>query len=138
VVGEAVQRFALFGGIGNQPSLAQHDHRAVVHGMVERRTRQHETIHQRYRYANGGAFVERMQHPAGRRAMNVDLIFVAHVQRRNHERLSFQDKTYVAEKTFVENCVHLLFVVQAALGQPLYLSPVRWVIFFHLIHIFTG
>src|SRR5690349_4069919 len=91
---------------------------------MERRPRQHESIDQRYRDANVDALVERTQHPASGRSVNVDPVAYAGVPGRNDVRLSVEDKSDVADKTLVEDRVDLSFVVDAPLREPPDLGPV--------------
>src|SRR5579863_6862352 len=56
---------------------------------------------------------------------------VAAVASRDDERLSINYKADVADETFVENGVDLLFVVDAALGEPAHLRPFGGRVGFH-------
>ena len=56
------------------------------------------------------------QHAAGGGAVNVEAGILAAVGGRDHEGLAVDDETDVAEKSFIEDAVHGLAIVDAAIG----------------------
>src|SRR4029077_9696958 len=106
----------------HQTSFAEHDHGAVVHGMMENRARQHESIYQRDGYADVDAFAGGAQHAARGRSMDVELVAEAGITGGNDERLPVDHEADVADVAFIENGVNLLLVVSSALGETPHLG----------------
>src|SRR5262249_55038424 len=96
----------------------EHDHRAVVHRVVEGRARQHQTVEQRHRDAQGSARGDRAEHAAGRRAVQVQALVDAGVDARDHEGLPVRHEAHVAHEPFVEDGLDRLALVARAFGKP--------------------
>ena len=84
--------------------------------MMEGRTGQHKTIHQRYGNAQINSGPQRAQHAAGLRSVDVKLVVSARVARRYHIRLAIDGETSVADEAFIKNLIDGFAIVYTALG----------------------
>src|SRR5579872_7010766 len=100
--------------------------------MMEDRTREHESVHKRDRYANVDAASGRTQHAARGRPVDVELVAKARIAGRDREWLAVDDKADVTDVAFVENAVNLIFIVGAALGEAAHLGAIGGGISVHL------
>src|SRR5712692_7511236 len=93
--------------------------------MVESGTRQHQTVEQGHRDTDFHSAGERLQHPAGGRAMNEKFVPRTSVACGDHERLAIDDEADMAEKACVKNFVNLGAIIYAALRQAFDLGARR-------------
>ena len=91
--------------------------------MIEYRASEHESVEQGDGDADGHAFLHLTQHAAGRGTMDVEAIVFASVRGGDHKRLAVGDETHMAQKTFVENAIRGLAIIDAALGFADETSP---------------
>src|ERR1019366_9322079 len=96
---------------------AQHDHAAVVDGVVEGRPRQHEPVHQGHGEADIEPVAERAQHAAGGGTVEEYLVARARVAGGDDVRLAVDGEADVADEAFVEDGVDFGFIVNAAFGK---------------------
>src|ERR1041385_2860017 len=82
--------------------------------MMKRRLRQHQTVEQRYRDADGNPLLHVFQHPAANRAVDVQMFADTRVRRGNHVRLPIDAESDVADQGFVDDGVDCVAVVAAA------------------------
>ena len=97
--------------------FSEHDDRAVVHRVMERRSRQHQAVEKRDRDAGVDAAAQRPQHSGRRRAVEVEVIADARVDGRDDDRPPFDDESDVADQRLVEDGVDRRSIVIAALRQ---------------------
>ena len=120
VLHDRLQRLALLTVPGHRASLSEQHHRAVVGGVVHRRTRQHEAVDERDRQAGRGTGRERLDGAGAERAVAVDDAVPARVQGGDHERLAvLVGDAQVREQRLVEDRVDHIALVTA----PLALAP---------------
>src|SRR5580700_3016147 len=96
--------------------FSQDHHRAVIHGLIEDRAGEYESIKQRHGEADGNAFLHVAQHAACGGAVNIEVRVFASVGRGNYEGLAVDDEANVAEEAFVENAVSGLAIVNRAMS----------------------
>src|SRR5262245_24260033 len=113
VFGERTQSLEFFCWILHHHRSTQNDHRPVIHRVIEDRPRQHQSIQQRDRNADGNTAVEIAQHATGGGAVNIQIVARTPVGRRNHERLPVDVEANLADETFVKNFVNRLAIVDA-------------------------
>ena len=114
------QRFELLVRVGDLVGLAVQDHAAVVHRVVERGAREHERVDVRDGHARVVAGLEqRVQHAVRARAVQVQPVAAARVDRRDHAGLPVVRERDVAQEALVEDRVHDRAVVAAALRAAL-------------------
>src|SRR5262249_55231163 len=97
---------------------SKRDNRAVVHGVVKRRTSQHKPVYKSYGYACGSSSFKLPQHSAGCRAMQIQLVTIATIEGWDHERLAVHVEPHVGQECGIQDRVNFLQVVRAALRQP--------------------
>ena len=93
---------------------SEDDRRAVVHRVVEDAAREDDAVDDRRGDADVDPLVELLQHPTRGRAVEVQRVADASVDRRDHVRLSVDDEADVADERLVEDRVDRLAVVDAA------------------------
>ena len=98
----------------NEGCSTKYDYRAIVDRMMKGGTRQNETVYEGHGYARGDTCFQCAQHAARLGAVNVKLVTDAPVASRNDDRLIVNNETNVANKTFVENPVNEIAVVEAS------------------------
>ena len=110
-VPRASRRFA------RSPSCApEHHDRPVVHRVVHRRAREHETVEQRHRHADPHARRERAEHPARRGAVQEQPLVQPRERHGDDERLAGLDEPDRADQRLVEDRVGERAVVRSARG----------------------
>ena len=114
VLAERAQRGELLVAL-DEGRGAEHDRGAVVDRMVEDRPREHEPVEQGHGHADRNPGGEVAQHPARRRAVHVEQVADARVQRRDDVRPAAGLEPDVAVERLVEDRVDRLAVVTAAL-----------------------
>src|SRR5512132_245614 len=87
--------------------------------MVKRRTRQHQTVQERYRHAHLNSLLQRAQHATRLRAVNYQRVPDARVTGGNNKRLPINIETDVANEAFVQNLIDLFTIETATLWQTL-------------------
>ncbi len=97
---------------------AEDDDRTVVDRVVEGRAREHQGVDVRHRHADRG-LAGRVEHAAHRGAVQVEVIALAPVERRDHDRRAVAQEADVADEAAVEDRVDRRAVIVAALAQPL-------------------
>ena len=95
----------------------EHDDRAVVHRVLEDRPCEHDPVEERDGQAGGDPRGQLLERAARRRAVHVDAVADARVERRDDERLLVVDEAEVRHEPGVEHRVDRLPVVAAALGE---------------------
>lgn len=103
---ERSERCPLFVVAGDLPGQTEDDGRAVVHGVVKRGPRQHKTVEDRRGDAGRDSVSERAQHAARRRAVKVERVAHAGVDRRDDDGIAVDDESDVADDGLVEDGVH--------------------------------
>src|SRR3954471_21311842 len=78
------------------------------------RSRQHQTVEQRYRDADRDPLLHVFQHPAANRAVDVQMVADTRVRCGNHVRLLVDAESDVADQGFVDDGVDCVAVVAAA------------------------
>lgn len=111
VLDNGLQRRDLFVTIRDDRRVPEHDGRAVVHRVMERRARHHQTVDDRRRHAGGRAAGERLQHSARDGAVHVQPVADARVNGRDDERLLVEGEADVDDQRLVEDRVNRRFVV---------------------------
>src|SRR4051812_18209008 len=81
---------------------------------MEGRSRQHQTVEQRYRDADRDPLLHVFQHPAANRAVDIQMVADTRVRRGNHVRLAIDTESDVADQGFVDDRVDCVAVVAAA------------------------
>src|SRR5690349_12061648 len=81
---------------------------------MKHRTRQHKSIQQGDRYTNGISGGDVLEQAAGRRAMQVQKIVFASVNRGNHVGLPINGEAYVTNYCLVYNVINGFSLVIAA------------------------
>ena len=109
-----MQGFPFFLRRIDRSCFAERNDGAVVHGMVENRTREDKTVGESDRNANGKALTEVAEHTAGGGAVEVEGVTHAGEQRGNHVGLAIHGESDVAHKSFVENFVNGFAIIDAA------------------------
>jgi hypothetical protein len=102
-------------GVLDERRGAEHDDRAVVDRVVERRAREHEPVEQRHGYADRDPGGQVAQHPARRRAVHVEEVAGARMKGGDDVRAAVDLEPDVAIQRLVEDRVDRLTVVAAAL-----------------------
>ena len=102
---------------------SEHDDGAVVDGVLEHGACEHDPVEQCRGEARVDAVTHRPQRPAGGRAVDVDVVADACVQRGDHERLPVLDEAEVADQGGVEDRVDAGTVVASVLGHALHPCP---------------
>ena len=118
LLGERLQRAQLLLRLGHRPRLAEHDDRAVVDAHLEHRAREHHAVEQRDGEADRHRGAGGAQRPAGRRAVHVDLLAEARVQRGDHERLALVGEADVRHERLVEDGLDGVALVGRLLVHP--------------------
>ena len=131
VVRDPTQGVHLLLGICYQTGGSQNNHGSIVQGVAERRPCENKPIDQRHSHANGNAAGERPQHPAYRRAMDVNLIARSSICRGDDIRLAVDGESHVADVRFIKDGVDPLLVIDTPFGMAQYLRPVRRCDCFH-------
>jgi hypothetical protein len=116
-LGERVQRAVALLGVLDRPRGAVQDDGTIVDRVVEGRARQHQAVDERHGEADLRPARERAQHAAGGRAVQVDLVAGAGVERRDDGGATVVDEADVADEAVVEDRVQSLAVVMAARRQ---------------------
>ncbi len=104
--------------IGNLLRLAKNHDRAVIDRMVEGRASQDERVQMRHGHANR-SLARRVQHAARNRAMQIDVVAVTPVERRDYNGRAADDESDVADEARVENRIDGPAVVVPALAHAL-------------------
>ncbi len=118
-LGERLQRGLALVRALDQPGAPEDHHRAVVHRVVKRRPGEHEPVDQRDRPGRRGCRRRAsVDHPRGRRAVEVDLVAAAGVQRRDDVGLAVDGEAEVGDQRLVEDRVDRRAVVVGAGGDP--------------------
>ena len=113
----ASARCELLGGVLDAARAAEEHRRAVVGGVVHRRAGEHEAVEQRHGQADRRARGERPCRAPRHRAVAVDDVAAARVQRGHDERLAvLADDAEVGDQPLVEDRVDRRAVVAAALA----------------------
>ena len=86
--------------------------------MLEDRPGEDDPVQEGDREARRDPARELAERPARSRAVDVDLVADAGVERRDHERLAVGDEAEVGDEPGVEHRVDRLAVVPAPLGEP--------------------
>ena len=81
---------------------------------MESRSRQHQTVEQRDRDADGDRLLHVFQHPAANRAVNVKMVADTRVRCGDYLRLPIDAESDVADERLVDDGVDCLAVVAAA------------------------
>src|SRR3954465_5456445 len=87
---------------------------------MEGRSRQHQTVEQRYRDADRDPLLHVFQHPAANRAVDVQMVADTRVRCGNHIRLPIDAESDVADERLVDDGVDCVTVVAAAVALPGY------------------
>jgi len=103
-----------FGGIHGR-SFAERHNGTIVHGMVEYGAGENEAIEKCDCDANTGAFARAPEHAAGCRAVKIDEFTDASVHRGNDIGLGVRSEPNVADKSFIENFVDGIAIVDTAM-----------------------
>ena len=114
----------LLGRVVHRAGLAEEDDRAVVHRMVEGGPGQDQAVEQRDRDADLHPAGHGLEHPAGRRSVDIEPIAHPHVDRRDHERPPVGDEAHMADQPLVEDGVDQRAVVGAASREAADCRPV--------------
>src|SRR5437867_4417595 len=95
------------------------DHyRAIVHRMMKGGAREDEPVEDRHRDAGLDTASQRAQQPGCGRAMEVEIVIHARMDRGDDHRTAFDDETGVTDQRLVEDGVNRVAIVGAALWQP--------------------
>ena len=113
-VDEVIHQLEFFRPIGDRMGMAPGHHRPVIHRMMEARARHHQRIEMRHRQAHHHA-VLLPDRAAGRGAVPVKMIALAPERGWRAERPAVDDISDVADHRGIENGVHRLLVIMAAL-----------------------
>ena len=101
------------------------DDRAVVHRVLEHRPGEDDPVEEGDRETRRDPPRELAERPARSRAVDVDVVADAGVQRRDHERLAVGDEAEVGDEPGVQDGVDRLAVVPAPLGKPAHAGAPR-------------
>src|SRR5215469_2678058 len=85
--------------------------------MMKCGAREDQSVDMRDGHAEGYSFRGGTQHPAGRRAVDIEAVAYPHVQRRNYERSAIVHEPDVADEGSIDDRVDNITVEGAALGQ---------------------
>src|SRR5437870_5041779 len=121
-----MKRSDLLIGIVHQGRLSENDHRPVVDRVMERRTRKHQAINQRYGHTHVYALFQGAQHSARRRSMNVQVIPDPPVGCWNHNGLAIGDESDVANEGFIKDLKHRSSIVFGSVWQSFQSSSLGW------------
>src|SRR5207249_11618409 len=90
----------------------------VVDGVVERRSREHEPVDERDGQANLDTAGQRTERATGGRAVDVQVVADACLERRHDQGGVVPDDPQVADEGFVQDRIDRGAVVCGTLGQP--------------------
>src|SRR6185503_4771498 len=113
------ERRHLLLSIFNDPRATEDHHRTIVHRVMKRRPREHQTIDDRHRHTRIETTRQRTQHSTSLRAVDVELVINTGVTSRDHERLTLRRKPDVTDKPLVQNSVDSFAIEMTALGEAL-------------------
>src|SRR5689334_13327112 len=94
--------------------------------MMKRGSREHERVKQRHRHTRVDSVCERAQHAARLRTVNVELVVNAGIARRDHHRMTVDDKTDMTNETFVQDFVDSFAIEVAAFRKTFKLGAIRY------------
>ena len=112
-----MQRTLLLVQVLDAGRAAEDHHRAVVHGVVEGRAGEHETVDDRHRDARLDLVRQRAQHVVGDGAVQVELVVEAGMDRGNDRRISVDGEPHVAHERLVQDGVDQLHVEGSSLRE---------------------
>src|SRR5829696_4068324 len=112
LLGERAQRFELLVRLAHGARVAEHHDRPVVDAHLEHRAREHHPVEQRHGQAHRHRRADGPERAAGRRAVDVDLLADARVERRDDERLAFVGEADVSDERLVEDRLDGVAVVR--------------------------
>jgi GntR family transcriptional regulator/MocR family aminotransferase len=115
--GEGLQRPQPLGWPLDGRGDPEHEHRAVVDGVVEGRAGEHEPVEQRHRQAGRCAGAQRADRAARGGAVEVDGVPHARVQCGDDVGLSVRDEAEVRDQRLVEDRLDRLALVHRAGGN---------------------
>ena len=119
VFGQTAKDFGFLDRVLDLRGCPEEHHRAIIHGMMEGRPRQHQAIDQGDRQARFRSRRQRLHHPAGSRTVQTDGLADPDVVGRNHQRLSVDHEADVTDQSFIKDPVDGGAIVNPTAGEAL-------------------
>src|ERR1700720_2545338 len=85
--------------------------------MMKSRAGQNQTVDKRDSHTNVYAFLERVQHPARRRSVYVQIVIDSPVRSRDHHRLIGDHESDVADESFLQDLIDRCAIKLTTLRQ---------------------
>jgi len=116
VIHERIERQPLFLRVGYFLRDAENDSRAIVHGVMEGRPGENQTVEQRHCDAHWDSLLHVFQHPAANGAMDIQMVVYARVSCGDNVRLCLNVEPHVADQGFIDDGVDGVAIVATSVA----------------------